>query len=80
MPTLDLTDDDLTETEEAVGEAKPYLRAEQEQRLAVADRKLTQLGRVNPLALEEFAALEQRHKFLTEQLGESRRRPGDVAQ
>ena len=25
-------------------------------------------GRVNPLALEEFAALEQRHKFLTEQL------------
>jgi chromosome segregation protein len=49
-------------------EAKPYLRSEQEQRLAVADRKLAQLGRVNPLALEEFAALEQRHKFLTEQL------------
>jgi chromosome segregation protein len=45
-----------------------YVRAEQEARLAVADRKLTQLGRVNPLALEEFAALEQRHKFLTEQL------------
>ena len=48
--------------------ARPYVRAEQEQRLAVADRKLAQLGRVNPLALEEFAALEQRHKFLTEQL------------
>jgi len=48
--------------------AKPYVRAEQEARLAVADRKLAQLGRVNPLALEEFAALEQRHKFLTEQL------------
>jgi chromosome segregation protein len=47
---------------------KPYVRSEQEQRLAVADRKLAQLGRVNPLALEEFAALEQRHKFLTEQL------------
>ena len=29
---------------------------------------LERLGRVNPLALEEFAALEQRHKFLTEQL------------
>ncbi|MCU1598494.1 MAG: smc, partial [Glaciihabitans sp.] len=42
--------------------------AEQEARLARADRKLGQLGRVNPLALEEFAALEQRHKFLTEQL------------
>jgi chromosome segregation protein len=46
----------------------PYVRAEQEARLAIADRKLTQLGRVNPLALEEFAALEQRHRFLTEQL------------
>jgi chromosome segregation protein len=47
---------------------RPYNRAEQEARLAVADRKLAQLGRVNPLALEEFAALEQRHRFLTEQL------------
>jgi chromosome segregation protein len=43
-------------------------RAEQRARLARAERKLAQLGRVNPLALEEFAALEQRHKFLTEQL------------
>jgi len=47
---------------------RPYQRAEQEARLARAERKLGQLGRVNPLALEEFAALEQRHKFLTEQL------------
>ena len=47
---------------------KPFDRAEQEARLARAERKLAQLGRVNPLALEEFAALEQRHKFLTEQL------------
>ncbi|NYF11277.1 chromosome segregation protein [Leifsonia sp. AK011] len=46
----------------------PFVRAEQEARLARAERKLAQLGRVNPLALEEFAALEQRHKFLTEQL------------
>jgi chromosome segregation protein len=44
------------------------VRAEQQARLARAERKLGQLGRVNPLALEEFAALEQRHKFLTEQL------------
>ncbi|MER3387346.1 chromosome segregation SMC family protein [Microcella pacifica] len=47
---------------------KPFDRAEQQTRLARAERKLGQLGRVNPLALEEFAALEQRHKFLTEQL------------
>jgi chromosome segregation protein len=45
-----------------------YIRAEQESRLAKAERKLSELGRVNPLALEEFDALEQRHKFLTEQL------------
>jgi chromosome segregation protein len=46
----------------------PYNRDEQRARLARAERKLSELGRVNPLALEEFDALEQRHKFLTEQL------------
>ncbi|MCX7522104.1 chromosome segregation protein SMC [Microbacterium sp. STN6] len=49
-------------------ESVPFDRAEQQARLAKAERKYAQLGRVNPLALEEFAALEQRHKFLTEQL------------
>ena len=39
-------------------------------RLQDAERTLAQLGRVNPLALEEFAALEQRHAFLTEQLAD----------
>jgi chromosome segregation protein len=48
--------------------SSPFVRSEQEARLARAERKLAQLGRVNPLALEEFAALEQRHRFLTEQL------------
>jgi chromosome segregation protein len=43
-------------------------RAAQQARLAKAERSLAELGRVNPLALEEFDALEQRHKFLTEQL------------
>ena len=46
----------------------PYNREEQKRRLARAERSLARLGRVNPLALEEFAALEQRHRFLTEQL------------
>jgi chromosome segregation protein len=45
-------------------------RAAQRRRLQDAERKLSQLGRVNPLALEEFAALEQRHAFLTEQLAD----------
>ncbi|WP_345764264.1 chromosome segregation protein SMC [Diaminobutyricibacter sp. McL0608] len=49
-------------------ETKLFDREQQQKRLSQAERKLAQLGRVNPLALEEFAALEQRHKFLTEQL------------
>jgi chromosome segregation protein len=52
----------------AIADGTPFVRGEQEARLARAERKFAQLGRINPLALEEFAALEQRHKFLTEQL------------
>ncbi|MER7357026.1 AAA family ATPase, partial [Nonomuraea dietziae] len=46
----------------------PYVRAEQEKRMRAAERQMNQLGKVNPLALEEFAALEERHAFLTSQL------------
>ncbi|MCU1534391.1 MAG: smc, partial [Glaciihabitans sp.] len=67
-PHLPVPDDAETEGSGEEAPAKKFVRAEQEARLARADRKLTQLGRVNPLALEEFAALEQRHRFLTEQL------------
>jgi len=49
---------------------RPYVKAEQQKRLADAERALAQLGRVNPLALEEFAALEQRHAFLLDQLSD----------
>ncbi|MDQ1577512.1 MAG: chromosome segregation protein, partial [Microbacteriaceae bacterium] len=55
-------------TSNGTSNGTPFVRAEQEARLAKAERKLAQLGRVNPLALEEFSALEQRHAFLTEQL------------
>ncbi len=46
----------------------PYDRATQERRAKRAERELTELGRVNPLALEEFAALEERYNFLSTQL------------
>ena len=46
----------------------PFHRPTQEKRAARADRDLALLGKVNPLALEEFAALEERHQFLSTQL------------
>ncbi|MEN3608120.1 chromosome segregation protein SMC [Plantactinospora sp. ZYX-F-223] len=49
-------------------EPVPFERPVQEKRAAKAERELALLGKVNPLALEEFAALEERYKFLSEQL------------
>jgi chromosome segregation protein len=43
-------------------------RTTQERRAKRAERELSELGRVNPLALEEFAALEERYNFLSTQL------------
>ncbi|QIM18590.1 chromosome segregation protein SMC [Leucobacter coleopterorum] len=56
------------DSSDAEPEATPFVRAEQERRLARAEKRLTELGRINPLALEEFSALEQRHLFLSDQL------------
>ncbi|KQR25073.1 chromosome segregation protein SMC [Microbacterium sp. Leaf151] len=60
------------------GDGDPFDRAAQKRRLQDAERKLSQLGRVNPLALEEFAALEQRHAFLTEQLADLQQTRADL--
>ena len=62
------------------GETQPFDLDHQRSRLANAERLLERLGRVNPLALEEFAALEQRHKFLTEQLEDLTKTRKDLVQ
>ncbi|MEV3858433.1 chromosome segregation protein SMC [Streptomyces sp. NPDC050095] len=59
---------------------RPFVRSEQEKRLKAAERAYQQLGKVNPLALEEFAALEERHKFLSEQLEDLKKTRADLLQ
>ncbi len=60
-------------------EAVPDLDRQQEERaLAAAERRLGRLGRVNPLALEEFEALEARHRFLGDQLADLQRTRADL--
>ncbi|MEO0023753.1 MAG: hypothetical protein RL196_194 [Actinomycetota bacterium] len=63
-------------------EAQPqaYSRQAQLKRLHDAERLLERLGKINPLALEEFAALEQRHQFLTEQLADLTQTRKDLMQ
>ncbi|APU17113.1 MULTISPECIES: chromosome segregation protein SMC [Actinoalloteichus] len=46
----------------------PFDRDTQVRRAKRAERDLSLLGKVNPLALEEFAALEERYRFLSTQL------------
>jgi chromosome segregation protein len=59
-------------------EPVPFVREEQQKRLRSAERALAMLGRVNPLALEEFSAMEERHKFLTEQLEDLKKTRKDL--
>jgi chromosome segregation protein len=56
----------------------PYDRAAQERRAQSAQRLLDQLGKVNPLALEEFSALEERHAFLSTQLEDLKKTRRDL--
>ncbi|MEU8776455.1 AAA family ATPase [Streptomyces sp. NPDC048606] len=58
----------------------PFVRERQEKRLRAAERAYQQLGKINPLALEEFAALEERHRFLGEQLDDLRKTRADLLQ
>ncbi|MTV23844.1 chromosome segregation protein SMC [Nitriliruptoraceae bacterium ZYF776] len=59
-------------------DAAAYVPAELTEREDVLVRKVGLLGRVNPLALEEFKALEERHAFLSDQLDDLRRSKKDL--
>jgi chromosome segregation protein len=59
-------------------ESYPFVREEQEKRLRGAEKQLAILGKVNPLALEEYSAMEERQKFLTEQLEDLRKTREDL--
>ncbi|TCO44305.1 condensin subunit Smc [Kribbella antiqua] len=66
-------DDDTLELE-----GEPFNRTKVEKRLKQAERALNQLGRINPLALEEFDAMEERHRFLSEQLDDLKKSRRDL--
>ena len=55
-----------------------YERAAAERRAADAQRQLDRLGKVNPLALEEYTALTERHTFLATQLDDLRKTRRDL--
>ena len=59
-------------------EPEPYDRAKVAKRLKSAERALNQLGRINPLALEEYDAMEERHRFLSEQLDDLKKSRRDL--
>jgi chromosome segregation protein len=56
----------------------PYARDEQLRRLRTAERDLQLLGKINPLALEEFDAMQERHTFLATQLEDLKKTRADL--
>ncbi|HXZ64756.1 MAG TPA: chromosome segregation protein SMC [Streptosporangiaceae bacterium] len=60
------------------GPDEAFDRAVTERRAQHAQRQLDQLGKVNPLALEEFTALEERHAFLVSQLEDLKKTRRDL--
>jgi chromosome segregation protein len=60
------------------GEYIPFVREQQEKRLASAEKSLALLGKINPLALEEYSSLEERLKYLAEQLEDLKKSKKDL--
>ena len=78
VPVITRPDGTTLGPDDEVPEPVVYVRAEQEKRLRRAERGLAALGRVNPLALEEFEALKIRHAFLAEQLADLKQTRADL--
>lgn len=57
---------------------KPYERAEQQERLEQAQSKLAHIGKVNPLAQEEYDALQARNQYLVDQRNDVERSVNDL--
>jgi chromosome segregation protein len=74
VPTFIETDDGQIVATELI----PYRRDQQEKRLNISERSLGLLGKINPLALEEYGALEERLRFLAEQLEDLKRTKKDL--
>ena len=79
IPVLTRADGSALGPDDERPQPVPFVRAEQEKRLRAAERNLGVLGKVNPLALEEFDALQERHAFLAEQLDDLRKTRADLA-
>lgn len=56
----------------------PYVREDQLKRLRTAERDLQLLGKINPLALEEYDAMQERHNFLSTQLVDLKKTRDDL--
>ncbi|MGA4508688.1 chromosome segregation protein SMC [Propionibacteriaceae bacterium G1746] len=68
----------VAEDDDEKPEPVAFVRGQQDKRLRTAEKNLQVLGRVNPLALEEFDAMQERHAFLAEQLEDLKRTRKDL--
>ena len=78
VPVLTRPDGSALSDEDEQPDPVPYSRDQQTARLRSAERNLAVLGRVNPLALEEFDAMTARHQFLAEQLDDLKQTRADL--
>lgn len=78
IPVLTRPDGSALTEDDEQPDPVPFDRGEQVKRERRARRALDQLGRINPLALEEFDALNARHQFLAEQFEDLKKTRKDL--